>query len=212
MISVSGKPERFITLTLRHTPGRTCRDHALLIKQAFPRLVQKIRRKFGEFEYLLIFELQKNGTPHIHILQRGAYVPQAWLSTEWMRLTGSFIVDIRSIKSTSDVSNYLTKYMGKAIAAVAEKLHGLRIIQKSKDYVITAPGMELPVQDQETADVLTWYYCHAHPSQVLAAARTLVPDSVITVDDRTVYTIRGPTHPDLVHELIYWCTGYPYDD
>lgn len=78
-----------------------------------PELIRILRKKFGSLEYLRVVELTKNNWPHYHLMIRSEYLPQAVLSNEWYRLSGSDIVDIRKVKDFFNSVLYLTKYLSK---------------------------------------------------------------------------------------------------
>jgi hypothetical protein len=67
------EPERFITLT---GVGRTLAE----VSRVATTLVQRLRRNGYKFEYCMTFEQHKNGRFHIHMLQKGDYMPQRLLS------------------------------------------------------------------------------------------------------------------------------------
>jgi len=206
-IAQRGQPERFITLTLRATEKLNAREQAHLGKKAFARMVQKIRREFGKFEYLLIWELTKKGTPHIHLLQRGTYIPKQRLSDLWCEFSGSFIVDIKSIKSDGDVYKYITKYMGKSIAECSEELNGLRILQKSKNYCILPEKEDEPGDDNKVDVVECWYFCRATPSEVI---EYLTEDLDFTVDEESRdghIILRGPPVEDILFQICHHFDG-----
>lgn len=111
----ANRPERFITLTCKRQMLETplmCYDrHRGQIRKLF----DKVRRKFGPCEYAVFCELHHSGFPHWHILQRGAFIPQRWLSAEWEKMTGSRIVDIRRCGDSREAARYVTKYVTKSI-------------------------------------------------------------------------------------------------
>lgn len=67
-------------------------------------------------QYFAVVERHKSGRPHLHILLRCDFIPQAWLSAEMNRLAGSPIVDIRPVHGTKQAAAYVAKYIGKAPA------------------------------------------------------------------------------------------------
>ncbi|GAH96845.1 unnamed protein product [marine sediment metagenome] len=92
---------RFITLTSSpdSDPARLGRDLSNLVK--------RIRRKYGKFEYVAVKVLEE-GYGVIHIIARGAFIPQRELSKDWKSLRNAPIVDIRAITRTpSRVGNYI---------------------------------------------------------------------------------------------------------
>ena len=84
------EPERFITLT---RVGRTLVE----VGRVATTLVQRLRRRKYRFEYCMTFEQHKNGYFHIHMLQKGDYIPQPLLSDCLRSATHGFssVVDIR---------------------------------------------------------------------------------------------------------------------
>lgn len=134
-----GKPQRDITLTLRVAPPFSPYLLAKKIKRAWAKLSQKARRVFGIFEYALVFELTKASVPHVHVLQRGTYIPHAWLKREWNRLTGSYIVHIQKIDSASHAALHAVKYLGKQFGQTALALAPLHLVQFSKGYDLKDP-------------------------------------------------------------------------
>jgi hypothetical protein len=102
-----GERIRFMTLT--SAPGserkRLNKDFAILVK--------RIRRRFGRFEYWKIRTNEGHGV--IHVVFKGPYLPQRWLSDQWLEIHGAPIVDIRQFRFGSRrlarylVGNYLCK-------------------------------------------------------------------------------------------------------
>lgn len=130
-VAEAGKPERFITLTC--DPGRfeDAIDAAETMNKQYAKLVEKIRKKYGTFEYIKVWELHKSGFPHLHILARGTFISQKWLSETWSNLGIGEIVDIRKIRSKVQTTKYVMKYMGKTIGKLAAMWTNFRIITKS---------------------------------------------------------------------------------
>jgi hypothetical protein len=109
-----GQPSHFLTLTDRYQEQGDPAQRLTELLDAWHRLVAMIRRSFPTpaFEYGLVVELTERGWPHLHILARSAYIPQAWLSRRWAALTGSPIVDIRR-PNKARIARYVAKYVGK---------------------------------------------------------------------------------------------------
>lgn len=80
-------------------------------------LVQNMRRQGFTFEYLMTIEKHKNGWFHIHMIQRGTYLPKALLKKALYSATHetAYIVKIEQCKG--DVAGYVTKYITKALDA-----------------------------------------------------------------------------------------------
>lgn len=110
-----GQPQRLITLTVNPHWFSDPLERAQKLVAAW----RLIRRRFlkmrptAECEFLAVFERTKLGEPHLHIVQRGAFIPQKWLSNQLKELIGANIVDIRYIRSQKIVALYIAKYIGK---------------------------------------------------------------------------------------------------
>jgi hypothetical protein len=103
------EPERFITLT---GVGKTLAE----VGRVATTIVQRLRRQGYTFEYCMTFERHKNGKFHIHMLQKGDYIPQRFMSECLRSAThgSSYVVDIRRCKSGT--AGYVTKYCTKVLA------------------------------------------------------------------------------------------------
>ena len=73
----------------------------------------RLRRRFGEFEYMGVKE-EKGDRKHLHIVFRGKYIAQWLISELWNEIHKSPIVDIRIVKAR-DYAHYLAKYLAKGI-------------------------------------------------------------------------------------------------
>jgi len=131
----AGRPERFLTLTLRPNPAENLDYHIDLIRTAFKRLVARIRRNYQGFEYLAALELQKNGTPHIHCVFRGVYIPQKWLSSAWHQLTNAYIVHVRQVDKIPGICNEVCKYLTKTAADIQKAAPGVPLIVMSRGWL-----------------------------------------------------------------------------
>lgn len=110
---VDAKPNKFVTLTVCNDLFESPRDAYDRTRRHVTTLSRKIRSTVDEWEYLRVLEVTKRGYPHYHLVVRGGFVDQSWLSQEWDRLTGAYIVDIRKIKNMSHATSYVMKYLYK---------------------------------------------------------------------------------------------------
>jgi len=133
----SGDPNRFITITVNPRIGTSPADRLRLLARAWRVAVQRIRRRYPEyaFNYFAIVEATENGEPHLHILVRGTFIPQAWLSAVMGEIIDSPIVDIRKIKNRKQVISYVAKYVTKAPAQFGTS----KRYWHSRDYEIDKP-------------------------------------------------------------------------
>ncbi len=202
-IAIVGKPQRFMTLTLKADPSVAPRKMALKAKKAFTLLVMILRKDYGEFEYMLVWELTKAGTPHMHILQRGDFIPKGRLSKEWCALTGSYIVDIKQIKNDGHVARYITKYMGKSMGETNNTLDGLRIVQKSQGFLPDFPDgedLELSPTDKK---ITSWVFCSARPREIMEYLLTLDGVELLSSSTVTCIEFRGPPADDIQAKVCY---------
>lgn len=115
-LAMSGKPTKFLTLTIKEEVGIAPEEQALRLSDAFRKLVKRWRRhKRGhEVEFCAVFEPTKAGRPHLHIMLRAPYTRQEWLSRQMKDLLESPIVDIRAITDRRKVARYVAKYITKS--------------------------------------------------------------------------------------------------
>jgi len=110
---------RLITLTCNPGHWESVDDAYRLMSVGIAHLVKRIKRKWpnATFEYFMVWEATKHGWPHVHMVARGPYIPQKWLSQQWLDLTGAFIVDIRDVDNARPLASYLAKYLSKELTA-----------------------------------------------------------------------------------------------
>ena len=115
-LAMSGRPTKFLTLTIKDGMAPTPEAEALLLSDAFRKLIKRWRRhkKGHEVEFLAVFEPHKSGRPHLHVMLRAPYTRQEWLSKQMKDLLESPIVDIRAITDRRKVARYVAKYITKS--------------------------------------------------------------------------------------------------
>jgi hypothetical protein len=133
---VEGKPTRFLTLTCRPQHGETPLQAYHRVRGKIRVLFSAIRKEFGPQQYAVICEKHKNGFPHWHLLTRGSFVPQRWLSSQWERLTGAFRVDIRRITDPDATAAYCVKYITKGMC-FARLDKRFRVVSFSRSYLLS---------------------------------------------------------------------------
>jgi hypothetical protein len=103
---------RFFTLT---SPGE---EDAATSFERFParwkRFRMRLERRFGRIEYLAVVERQKRGSAHVHVVYRGPFIPQRWLSLVAVECGFGRIADIR--RSNPGLMRYLAKYLTKELS------------------------------------------------------------------------------------------------
>lgn len=115
VLAECGRPLRFITLTSRYGSTATAAQAAQELRTAWQRIVQIYNRRHGKnaVQYLAVFEATEKGWPHLHILQRGPYMPVRELSSIMRERTGSPIVHIRRVRGEREAAYYIAKYVSK---------------------------------------------------------------------------------------------------
>lgn len=114
-IAKTGSPTRFITLTVNPEWGEGAEHRGQNLAKAWRDIVREYRRIYPgrEAEYLVVLELTKRGEPHLHILWRGGFMPQKWLSGQMRQRIGAPVVDVRSVRGEKEVAQYVAKYISK---------------------------------------------------------------------------------------------------
>jgi len=157
------KPQRFITLTCQKDrfPQPYLAYEAM--KAALPQLVRFLRKKVGQFQYCAIWETHESGWPHLHLVQKGVYIPAKLLKAKWEALGIGYNCDIRSVTTTKGAARYASKYMTKTIAEGKRALGITKVIQYSRNF-FPRTLLHPKLHDVNTTDVL---YTRRHPAEVL---------------------------------------------
>ncbi len=109
---------RFLTLT--SPAGETAEASYERFPGRWKRMHQRIVRRFGRFEYVGVVEPQKRGAAHVHVVYRGAFISQRWLSRAAAGSGFGRIADIR--RRHPRLASYLAKYLTKQLAAGSVRL------------------------------------------------------------------------------------------
>lgn len=104
------EPERFMTLS---RVGLTLVE----VGRVATVLARRLRRLGFQFEYCTTFERHRNGYYHIHMLQKGDYIPQKLLSDCLRTATHGFSFVAHIAKCKPGTAGYVTKYCTKVLAA-----------------------------------------------------------------------------------------------
>jgi len=95
---------RFLTLTTSN------RGSNLDITKDWQILDKRIQRKFDfKPEYIRVKTNEGNGV--LHIIYKGKYLPQKWLSNAWNEIHYSPIVSIEWVRNNKQLASYLTQYI-----------------------------------------------------------------------------------------------------
>lgn len=112
---IEGKPNRFITFTCRRGQYPTPIEAAKAMVEAWRKIVQRWRRlnKWHKCEYLAVFEPHVSEWPHMHILWKGHWLSQEWLSQQGSELLNSPVQHVSKIKDEKSAAFYVGKYFSK---------------------------------------------------------------------------------------------------
>ncbi|MBA7712365.1 hypothetical protein ES703_121339 [subsurface metagenome] len=77
----------------------------------------RLLRRHLLLDYIRCREVTKSGLRHEHILFRGSYIEQAFLSHLWQEIHGAPVVWIQGVRGKGRLSSYMAKYASKGIEA-----------------------------------------------------------------------------------------------
>ena len=87
-------------------------ESPLDIHRSFRAFVMRVRRRYGRFEYIGLKAMTKSGLLHLHLLYKGAFMPQVWISRTWKELHKAPIVHIESLRGAKKrLGGYLVKHL-----------------------------------------------------------------------------------------------------
>ena len=82
----------------------------------FRKLRMRLLRRGLLIDYIRCPEYTKSGLRHEHILFRGGYIEQRYLSKLWFLIHSASVVDIRRTGGTHKIAGYMASYMAKSPA------------------------------------------------------------------------------------------------
>lgn len=136
----SGQPNLFITLTTRRRPGGSPAAAARALANAW----RQVRREYvrvhgkGSLAFLSVFEETQHGSPHLHIVARGKWVDQRWLSKRMGALIDAPIVWVQAIDGAGQIAAYISKYIAKN----PQRFAGTKRYWRSLDYLLPVAGFK----------------------------------------------------------------------
>ena len=176
---------RFFTLT---SPGT---EDAETSYSEFPtrwkRFRMRLERRFGRIEYLGVVEPQpRRGAAHIHVVYRGPYIPQQWLSRVAAECGFGKVADIR--RSHPALMRYLAKYLTKELSdPTAAPPRYFRRVRWSRGWCSWE-------KRARKVPWTRWWIADAVPAHAAidAARRGLTVEEVIADDPGASYCLRRP--------------------
>ncbi|MBA7550793.1 hypothetical protein ES705_43316 [subsurface metagenome] len=96
-------------LTLTSSP-----DSPEDMQRSWRKLIMRLQRRgLLKDGYIRVTEYTHAGRPHYHIIFRGDYIEQRWISSLWALIHQAPIVYITRVHSKRGISGYLGKYLAK---------------------------------------------------------------------------------------------------
>jgi hypothetical protein len=102
---------RFMTLT--SPAGETAEESYERFPARWKRMHMRLERRFGRIEYIAVVEPQERGAAHVHVIFRGPFIPQPWLSRAAKASGFGRIADIRP--AHKGLMSYIAKYLTKQL-------------------------------------------------------------------------------------------------
>lgn len=148
---INGKPNKFVTLTIDPAVEPNPNRAASRLAHAWRLLRKRLMRKYGwtRLPFLAVFEAHESGMPHLHLLVRSKYIPQADLSKGMADLLQSPIVHISAIRGRRQSARYAAKYLSKENG----KFGTCKRYWSSQDYEIT----RWVAREERTGEPVTWF-------------------------------------------------------
>lgn len=83
------------------------------ILKSFSKLVKRIRRKYGEFEYFGVVAYDENEPlrEHIHVICKGEFMPQRELEDMWIDIHRSIKPYIEAVDDVGAAARYIGNYL-----------------------------------------------------------------------------------------------------
>lgn len=114
----------------------------------------------------MVFQLKraketKEWHPHLHIVLDSDYIPQEKLSKEWQACTGtSSIVDIRAVRSTKAVAEYVSRYCARPAKLVdfneEDCIEMFKVFHNRKLCGTWGSGRKISLRPQKSKDKDKW--------------------------------------------------------
>ena len=163
----------FFTLTA-HEKAKDSQYSLTNIRRAWDRLVKRLKRKYGKFQYVRVYEKHQSGRYHLHaiasfhfedIVTRNRGKPTAYTDSPTLRkmarsLGLGYMTSADDLNAAIASVGYVTKYMTKMFARDREAWGRIRRIQTSQDIHYTSPKSESEYQWKMVSAVFVKDFYH----------------------------------------------------
>jgi hypothetical protein len=199
----TAQAERFLTLTLDPARFRNPWQAFTHASKSIGPLFRKLRAECGPQEYCLVWEVHQSGWPHLHILQKGEFIPQKKLSAIWDQLGCGKVVDIRRVRSGKAAAVYVTKYLCKGLpAGTADCITGRRIRASRGFFPAPPPQEKLDLEPSELKA-----FAESSPAAAVEELQRVFGLELVLGTPGDSYHFRWPAGP-LPEELIAHIKGH----
>jgi hypothetical protein len=157
----SGKPNLFLTLTMRHAKGRSPLKVCDRLLRSWSKFARWLKSHYGcDVQYLWWLEEHQSGFPHLHIAIRTlAELRTEELRKRWHRLTGAFEIKLEQITAHSSIGKYISDYLkdGPAKFGTHKRYH-VSHGYAPKDLDEPSPFDQIPGKAETTYRPLTYFH------------------------------------------------------
>jgi len=158
----NAKATAFLTLTCAQPAGCKPGQAERSIRKGWSKFVAKIREFAPDFEYFKVWEYQKNGWPHLHVLVRAHYIPKHVYAKAWHLTCWPGFVKVKAVRDNQNIPHELCKYMSKCYKIAKQLDKGMRIWSASQGFFLDPP----PKPKVEADPSLIWFITNLPPAQV----------------------------------------------
>lgn len=109
-----GRHWSFVTLT-SHESVRTFHQSLALFQRVLPQWHKRMRRRYGRYSYVLVFETHLNGAVHAHLLMNVA-VSKKQVRRHARQLGLGYMADVQRLHSPAAAGKYVSKYISKSLS------------------------------------------------------------------------------------------------
>lgn len=104
----------FVTLT-SHEKAQTFETSLALFQNALPKWRKRMKRRYGDFGYVLVFEQHKSKSLHAHMLIN-APVSKKWVRRHARSVGLGYMADVQHLHAAAAAGKYCSKYISKSLA------------------------------------------------------------------------------------------------
>jgi hypothetical protein len=135
-----------IELTIDPKKCMRYHDEFWLLTCGWHRLCSWLKRRYGEYAYFRVLEIQKSGRPHLHVLLRGVtWIDEGELSDLWDSYGCGEIVYVKRVdsKNNINISSYVMKYVNKTLLAENKRFSAVLFASNKRLFSMSAECQDL---------------------------------------------------------------------